>query len=119
MKRTITPFLLLLLLGTAYAGSPTADPTEKKATDTILTGPIRIFQNYLSPADGNRCPMTPSCSSYALESARQHGAIMGWIMTCDRLLRCGRDELKHCAPKMTRDGIRCPDLVENNDFWWK
>jgi putative component of membrane protein insertase Oxa1/YidC/SpoIIIJ protein YidD len=80
--------------------------------------PIRLFQKYLSGADGARCPMTPSCSRYAVQAIRRHGTLMGWIMACDRLMRCGRDELKHSPSVITRDGIRCQDPVENNDFWW-
>ena len=79
--------------------------------------PIRFFQKYLSGADGHRCPMTPSCSSYALQAMRRHGALKGWIMACDRLMRCGRDELKHSPSTLTRHGIRCQDPVQNNDFW--
>ena len=38
-------------------------------------------------------------------------------MACDRLMRCGRDELKLSPAVMTRQGIRCQDPLDNNDFW--
>ena len=38
-------------------------------------------------------------------------------MACDRLMRCGRDELKRSTPVMTRYGIRFRDTVEDNDLW--
>jgi hypothetical protein len=48
---------------------------------------------------------------------QRHGAIIGWIMASDRLMRCGRDELKQSPSVMTRYGIRYRDSVDNNDFW--
>lgn len=47
----------------------------------------------ISAADGDRCAMTPSCSAYAVESIKKYGFLEGYLMTCDRLIRCGRDEL--------------------------
>jgi len=82
-----------------------------------MTAPIRFFQNYLSAADGDRCPMTPSCSSYAIQAIRRHGAVKGWIMACDRLMRCGHDELRHSPAVRTASGIRCQDPLDNNDLW--
>ena len=44
---------------------------------------------------------------------------MGWIMTCDRLMRCGRDELRLSPAIRTDANIwKCHDPVKNNDFWW-
>lgn len=80
--------------------------------------PVKFFQKYISPLDGNRCPMYPSCSKYCLEAAQKHGLFMGWIMTCDRLVRCGRDETKR-SPAVLVNGVRRSyDPVANNDFWW-
>ncbi|MDJ0783756.1 MAG: membrane protein insertion efficiency factor YidD [Desulfosarcinaceae bacterium] len=83
-----------------------------------LAQQIGFFRRFLSRADGDRCPMTPSCSTYALQSLRKHGSLKGWVMTCDRLLRCGRDEI-HRNP-VVREGHRrrIYDPVSNNDFWW-
>ena len=92
-------------LGSAWAG--TAD-----------TGLIRFFQAHISQVDGDRCPMAPSCSSYARQAFEKHGPLMGWIMTCDRLVRCGRDEVR-LAPQVTIQGETYTwDPVEANDFWW-
>lgn len=51
---------------------------------------IRLYQRYISPVDGSRCPMYPSCSQFAIQAIKQRGT-MGIVMTFDRLLRCGRD----------------------------
>lgn len=79
---------------------------------------IGFFRRVLSKADGDRCPMHPSCSTYALESLNKHGAVMGWIMTCDRLLRCGHDEIRLAPTMRTSRGPKTYDPVESNDFWW-
>ncbi len=78
---------------------------------------VDFFRKHISPIDGDRCPMYPCCSQYSLDAFHKHGFILGWIMTCDRLLRCGRDELS-IAPAIIVDGEwRCYDPVEENDFW--
>lgn len=117
MKTFYMVVLSYLIVATALAGPPQSDPATPQETTPVLAAPIRFFQRFLSGADGHRCPMTPSCSSYALQAMQRHGSIRGWIMASDRLMRCGRDELKHSPPVMTRQGIRCQDPVKNNDFW--
>lgn len=81
--------------------------------------PIQVFRNFLSGADGQRCAMVPSCSTYALEAVKKHGSIIGWVMTCDRLMRCGLDETRHTPPVRVGRRILSSDPVENNDFWWE
>ena len=117
MKYLTTVFIFCLLVGSAIAGPPESDPASQPESTPVMEAPIRFFQKYLSGADGHRCPMTPSCSSYALQAVQHHGAIKGWIMASDRLMRCGRDELKQSPTVVTRYGIRYRDPVENNDFW--
>ena len=52
---------------------------------------INFFSEHISPADGDRCMMVPSCSHYAAGAVKKHGALIGWVMACDRLVRCGTD----------------------------
>ena len=117
MKIVYLPLMLLLLAGPAVAGPPEADPASREDSASAMTAPVRFFQRYLSGADGERCPMTPSCSSYALEAIDRYGFVKGWIMASARLLRCGHDELALNPSVMTPSGIRCLDPVTNNDFW--
>jgi len=109
--------ILFLLTGTVWAGPPAPEQPEETPSQALMTAPVRFFQIFLSAADGDRCPMTPSCSGYALQAIQRHGAVKGWIMTCDRLLRCGHDELTHSPSVITPRGIRCLDPVSNNDLW--
>ncbi|MCP4115274.1 MAG: membrane protein insertion efficiency factor YidD [Desulfobacteraceae bacterium] len=79
---------------------------------------LKFYGKYISPADGDRCAMAPSCSAYAGEAFRKHGPLMGWIMTCDRLVRCGRDETR-LSPTIKKGNTRLTlDPVSANDFWW-
>lgn len=114
MRNILILFALFsMLTGCAHSVDPAAEADGTPA----MAAPIHFYRAFLSRADGHRCPMTPSCSSYALEAMRRHGALMGWIMACDRLMRCGRDELRPSAQVMTRQGWRWQDPVDANDFW--
>jgi len=80
--------------------------------------PIGLYQKIISRADGDRCPMYPSCSHYAKAAFAQKGLLIGWILTCDRLLRCGRDETR-LAPRITQNGtVYSYDPLDANTFWW-
>ncbi len=74
--------------------------------------------DHLSAVRYGGCPMHPSCSEYARKCLNKHGFIKGSIMAMDRLMRCGRDEMK-LSPKIRVAGeIKYYDPVEGNDFWW-
>src|SRR5580698_9617385 len=55
---------------------------------------LRVYQKVLSPillavlGPSARCRFSPSCSQYALEAVRLHGAIMGGALGVRRLCRC-------------------------------
>ncbi len=109
--------IALFVAGSALAQPLDANASAQAGSFSATTAPIQFFQRFLSGADGNRCPMTPSCSNYAIEAIQRYGAVKGWIMACDRLLRCGHDELRLSPAIMTRHGIRYLDPVTNNDLW--
>jgi putative membrane protein insertion efficiency factor len=79
---------------------------------------IHFYQKYISPVDGQRCSMYPSCSQYIRISIKKHGLLKGWVMGLDRLVRCGRDEAKHSSSVWINGEKHTYDSVENNDFWW-
>jgi len=102
---------------------PTTNPnnlrwSEAKQTSSPGRALVNFYQEYISPIDGSNCGMTPSCSEYSKEAFEKHGFFAGWMMTMDRLFRCGRDELR-LSPWIRVNGeFKCKDPVENNDFWW-
>lgn len=54
----------------------------------ILIMIIKAYQYLLSPWVGNQCRFSPTCSHYACEALRKHGALRGSWLTLRRLLRC-------------------------------
>jgi putative component of membrane protein insertase Oxa1/YidC/SpoIIIJ protein YidD len=95
--------------------APALGQQDTPKTHSIIIG---FYQDHLSGADGSRCPMFPSCSQYAAEAVQKHGPIMGWVMTFDRVMRCGRSEVR-LAPGISVNGqTRVHDPVSANDFWW-
>ena len=47
-----------------------------------------MYQYTISPLLGPRCKYYPSCSNYAIDALREHGAIRGTGLAAWRLLRC-------------------------------
>ena len=55
---------------------------------SLLLVLVRAYQILLSPWLGGRCRHQPSCSEYALQALRTHGAWRGAWLTVRRLSRC-------------------------------
>lgn len=104
------------------AGSAAIQPDDDgQAGGWQLPAPsvLSFYRSTVSAVDGDRCPMSPSCSAYAGEAVKKHGILVGWVMTCDRLIRCGRDETRLAPQQVTAEGRRLTlDSVSDNDFWW-
>ncbi|MDX9973515.1 MAG: membrane protein insertion efficiency factor YidD [FCB group bacterium] len=53
---------------------------------------IRLYQRLVSPVlnavFGPQCRFEPSCSQYAIEAIRKHGAMLGMGYAFWRILRC-------------------------------
>lgn len=55
----------------------------------LLIGLVRFYQKQISPfKKGASCRFRPTCSQYAIEAIRIHGAIKGTAMAVWRILRC-------------------------------
>jgi putative membrane protein insertion efficiency factor len=106
MKMLYHIIFLLCLSTTLFAA-------EKDKKNNTLS-PIKIYQDYISPIDGDRCTMYPSCSQYSKIAFKKHGFIKGFIMTCDRLLRCGGDEMKVSKIIVIKGNRYIYDPVEND-----
>ncbi|MDM5177999.1 membrane protein insertion efficiency factor YidD [Massilia sp. CCM 8695] len=56
--------------------------------NTLLVWLLRGYQLMLSPMLGQRCRFYPTCSNYAIEAIRTHGAARGSLLAARRLCRC-------------------------------
>lgn len=54
----------------------------------LAVGAVRTYQWTLRPILGGQCRFYPSCSDYAAEALRTHGAIRGAGLAGWRILRC-------------------------------
>lgn len=54
----------------------------------VLVLVVRGYQLLISPLLGPRCRFHPTCSHYAIEALRTHGALKGSWLTVLRLGRC-------------------------------
>lgn len=50
---------------------------------------IRLYRKYISPLkSGPCCRFVPTCSQYAEEAVRKHGAFRGSYLALRRVIRC-------------------------------
>jgi putative membrane protein insertion efficiency factor len=55
---------------------------------SVFSLPVRLYRRFVSRALPRRCKYEPTCSAYALEALRSHGALRGGVLAGWRLLRC-------------------------------
>lgn len=106
---------------TAYFSTQSQRHAEKRKPQTafqkLAVKGLVFFQKTISSADGDRCPMVPSCSTYAIHAINKHGLFLGTFMTTARLTQ-EKGEMK-IAPIVSINGTyKSYDPIENNDFWF-
>ena len=65
-----------------------ADSQQLSLAVRLLSYPVKFYRACISPLLPPSCRFTPTCSQYALEALRVHGALKGTWLTIWRLLRC-------------------------------
>lgn len=60
----------------------------RRAGIAVLTAPVLFYRRFVSPMFPPVCRFEPTCSEYALDALRIHGAVKGTILTAKRLSRC-------------------------------
>lgn len=71
----------------------------------LLIWLLTAYRALISPLYGQVCRYYPSCSAYALEAVREHGAARGSWLAVRRLARChpwaagGVDHVPHREPR--------------------
>jgi putative membrane protein insertion efficiency factor len=65
-----------------------ASPPRPGPLARVLLLAIEAYRALLSPLVGGHCRFWPSCSVYAEQAIRKHGALRGLRLALFRLLRC-------------------------------
>ncbi|MEW6338421.1 MAG: membrane protein insertion efficiency factor YidD [Acidobacteriota bacterium] len=78
-------------------------PPERQLSARALLAAIRLYQESV-PLESRwlrgRCRLEPTCSAYAAEAVRRHGALRGSLLAVRRVCRCGP-----WTPPGTRDPV--------------
>lgn len=96
--KTSSGWILLLALATMSHADTMNGPWDNGApirTRTNETRPevlaaaaaLRVFQRFISPVDGPRCRLYPTCSEFARQAVRRFGLPIGFMLTASRLMR--------------------------------
>jgi len=138
MRTTLLVVLALLTLSThvspaSAAEDPLHGPWDSPAygsvvqnqgaskNSTSMTAPffsslLTFFSKVISPVDGDRCPSYPTCAAYSKQAYQEHGALVGTLMTIDRLIH-EADEHKF-SPSIQVHGVsRIYDPLSANEVW--
>jgi putative component of membrane protein insertase Oxa1/YidC/SpoIIIJ protein YidD len=100
--------ILILVLTLTYSISSGQTLTEQDDRKLIASGQtffndtikkkesaakdyIGFYQTYISGIRGQECPMYPSCSNYGMKTFGETNFASAFVMTSDRLLRCGHE----------------------------
>ncbi len=62
--------------------------TVARVPSVLLVLLVRAYQLLVSPLLGPRCRFYPSCSAYAVEALKVHGALRGTWLAVRRVGRC-------------------------------
>jgi uncharacterized protein len=114
----------------AAQGNPMRAPTTPSRTEPpavsvpegtlpalVFDAYLRFFQQVISPVDGARSNMYPTGSAYARQAIKKHGALVGTLLTTERLMHEGNED--QVSPRIRKYGLwRVHDPVEANDWWW-
>ncbi|MFO8061436.1 MAG: membrane protein insertion efficiency factor YidD [bacterium] len=83
----------------------------ESSLNVIFLGSIRFYQEFISPAQGEVCNFTPSCSNYMFKAVRKYGPA-GILMGINRLQRCNHSATGYL-------GLYYKDVVKTRDRGYK
>ncbi len=63
-------------------------PTGRGPVRQALSGLIRLYQRFISPALPASCRFTPTCSEYTRQAILKHGPLKGIWLGTKRILKC-------------------------------
>jgi hypothetical protein len=100
------------------ANQPASPSGTTSYPAVVFDAYVHFFQRVISPVDGARSNMYPTGSAYARQAFKKHGAVIGFVLTAERLMHEGNEA--HIAPRIMKYGVwRIYDPVEANDWWWQ
>lgn len=67
---------------------PVRTPKKTSPLGWLFLGIIKLYQLFISPLLGPNCRFQPTCSAYAVEAIRTHGALRGGYLSIRRILKC-------------------------------
>jgi putative membrane protein insertion efficiency factor len=70
-----------------WLGTGRPDRAQRRAVGGMVAA-IEVYQREISARRRPCCRFSPTCSRYAIEALRTHGAVRGALLTVRRLLRC-------------------------------
>jgi putative membrane protein insertion efficiency factor len=78
----------------------------------LLVALLRAYQLAMSPFLGQNCRFYPTCSNYAIEAVRTHGAARGSLLAARRICKChpwndGGVDLVPPAPEKNSSTASC------------
>jgi putative membrane protein insertion efficiency factor len=93
---------------------PSEAPRRRRPAElprAALIGVVLGYRAVLKPWLGNACRFEPTCSQYALDALRLHGAARGTLLAAGRLLRCHPWCAGGCdpVPPPRRPHVAAPD----------
>jgi putative membrane protein insertion efficiency factor len=85
----------------------------------VVLGVIAVYRLTLSGWLGGQCRFSPTCSRYAEEAIRTHGAVSGSLLAIRRVLRCnpfGRGGLDPVPQRHPYDATihQAPSTIERH-----
>ena len=60
----------------------------KRGLALLVLAPIWVYRHVISPVTPSTCRYYPSCSAYAEQAVKTHGALRGGWLALRRLARC-------------------------------
>jgi putative membrane protein insertion efficiency factor len=86
----------------------------------VLIGAIRVYRLTLSGWLGGQCRFYPTCSRYAEDAIRTHGALRGSALAVWRIMRCnpfGKGGVEHVPPprRLGGSGESYDDVTRRRD----
>jgi len=79
----------------------------------MTLGAIRMYQLLIAPSKGSNCPMHPHCSLYGQMAFERYNPMQAFIMTADRLHRCGHDLTNYDSVEIN-DSVRFEDPLPDS-----